>query len=173
VAPPVHSAAAADAPARPATRAKEDVVLIRLTLLTALLSKLLEGRAHSERDGGDGRAADWFFRQREVVVLGGTLRWTDELRSAPPLTLTDLQFVVRNSATRHALRLDATPPIEWGERVSLRGVFRQSLLSQHPGRWQDWKGPLFADFTGVDLSRLRQYADLGVQVRSGQGALRA
>ena len=26
------------------------------------------------RGGGDGRAADWFFRQREVVVLGGTLR---------------------------------------------------------------------------------------------------
>lgn len=125
------------------------------------------------RGGGDGRAADWFFRQREVVVLGGTLRWTDELRPAPPLTLTDLQFVARNTTTRHALRLDATPPIEWGERFSLRGVFRQSLLSQSPGRWQDWKGQLFADFTGVDLSRLRQHADLGVQVRSGQGALRA
>jgi uncharacterized protein (TIGR02099 family) len=125
------------------------------------------------RGGGDERAADWFFRQREVVVLGGVLRWTDELRGAPPLALTDLQFVVRNGALRHALRLDATPPAGWGERFSLRGVFRQPLLSTHPGRWQDWKGQLYADFAGVDLSQLRQYANLGIEVRSGQGALQA
>ncbi len=125
------------------------------------------------RGGGDERAADWFFVQREVVVLGGTLRWTDELRGAPPLVLTDLQFVVRNGGLRHALRLDATPPAAWGERFSLRGVFREPLLSSHPGRWQDWKGQLYGDFAGVDLSQLRQYADLGVQVRSGQGELKA
>lgn len=125
------------------------------------------------RGGGDERAADWFFRQREVVVLGGLLRWTDELRGAPPLALTDLEFVVRNGALRHALRLDATPPAAWGGRFSLRGVFRQPLLSTHPGRWQDWKGQLYADFTGVDLSQLRQYAHLGIEVRSGEGALQA
>lgn len=125
------------------------------------------------RGGGDERAADWFFRQREVVVLGGTLRWTDELRGAPPLVLSDLQFVVRNGALRHALRLDATPPAAWGQRFSLRGVFRQPLLSTHPGRWQDWKGQMYADFDGVDLSHLRQYAHLGIEVRSGQGALQA
>ncbi len=123
--------------------------------------------------GGEGRAADWFFRQREAVVMGGTLRWTDELRSAPPVVLTDLQFIVRNGSLRHALRLDATPPAAWGERFSLRGQFRHPLLSQHPGRWQDWKGQLYAEFAAVDLSHLRQYADLGVQVRSGQGQLRA
>lgn len=125
------------------------------------------------RGGGDGRAADWFFRQREAVVMGGTLRWTDELRGAPPLVLSDLQFVVRNGGLRHALRLDASPPADLGERFSLRGVFRQPLLSQHPGRWQDWKGQFYADFSGVDLARLREYADLGVQVRTGQGLLRA
>ncbi|MFY8103633.1 MAG: TIGR02099 family protein, partial [Ramlibacter sp.] len=117
------------------------------------------------RGGDDERAADWFFRQREVVVLGGTLRWTDELRGAPPLVLSDLQFVVRNGALRHALRLDATPPAAWGQRFSLRGVFRQPLLSTYPGRWQDWKGQMYADFDGVDLSHLRQYAHLGIEVR--------
>lgn len=126
-------------------------------------------------EGGDGggRAADWFFRQKEVVVQGGTLHWIDEARAAPPLALTDLQFVARNGARRHALRLDATPPAEWGRRFSLRGLFRQPLLSRHPGRWQDWTGQLYADFEAVDLARLRPYTGLGVQVFGGRGALRA
>ena len=28
------------------------------------------------------RAADWFFKQREFVIRGGALRWTDEQRPA-------------------------------------------------------------------------------------------
>ena len=122
---------------------------------------------------GDERAADWFFSQKEVLILGGTVRWTDELRGTAPLALSDVELVVRNGPLRHALRIDATPPAGWGERFSLRGVFRQPLLSQHPGRWETWSGQMYADFGAVDLSRLRQYASLGVDVRSGQGSLRA
>ncbi len=124
--------------------------------------------------GDDTRSADWFFRQKEVLIQGGTLTWTDELRGAPSLALSDVQVVVRNGARSHALRIDATPPADWGARFSLRGQFRQPLLSNHPGRWQDWSGQLFADFAAVDLSRLRQHVDLGgVDVRTGRGALRA
>ena len=123
--------------------------------------------------GGQGQAADWFFRQKEVVVLDGTLRWVDEQRGAPPLALSELRFVARNGARRHALRLDATPPPQWGGALTLMGVFRSPLLSQHPGRWQDWTGELHADFGAVDVTQLRQYASLGVDLRTGQGRLRA
>ncbi|HWI12130.1 MAG TPA: AsmA family protein, partial [Burkholderiaceae bacterium] len=71
--------------------------------------------------GGGSAAADWFFAQREFVVRGGALRWTDELRGADPLALSDVQLVVRNGLREHALRLDATPPPEWGERFSAVG----------------------------------------------------
>ena len=118
-------------------------------------------------------AADWFFRQKEVVVLGGALRWVDEQRSAPPLALTDLRFVARNGSRRHDLRLDARPPADWGGAFTLQGEFRSPLLSQHPGRWQEWQGELHADFSAVNLSRLRSYANLGVDLRSGLGRLRA
>lgn len=127
----------------------------------------------SRGSDNEGRAADWFFRQTEFVVRGGTLRWTDEMRAAPPLALQNVDFVMRNSARRHALRLDATPPAEWGERFSLRGLFRQPLLSVHTGRWQEWEGQLHADFSRVDLSQLGSRADLGVAVASGSGAVRA
>ncbi|MEJ7930362.1 YhdP family protein [Ramlibacter sp. AN1015] len=123
--------------------------------------------------GDDASAADWFFRQKEVLVRGGTLRWIDEQAGAQPLELTDLQFVSRNSVRRHALRLDATPPPGWGERFTLRGVFRQPLLSTHAGRWQDWSGQLHAEFASVDLAHLRPYGVGGAVVQGGRGALRA
>lgn len=127
----------------------------------------------SRGSDNDGRAADWFFRQTEFVIREGTLRWTDEMRGAPPLELRDVDLAMRNTARRHQMRLDATPPAEWGDRFSLRGLFRQPLLSVHHGRWQEWDGQLFADFARVDLSRLRRHADLGVEVASGRGAVRA
>jgi uncharacterized protein (TIGR02099 family) len=125
------------------------------------------------RSRDDGRAADWFFRQAEFVISQGTVRWTDEMRGAPPLALAGVDFVVRNSARGHALRLDATPPPEWGDRFSVQGVFRQPLLSVHAGRWQDWAGQVHGDFSRVDVSQLRRYANLGIEVASGRGALRA
>lgn len=127
----------------------------------------------SRRSDGEGRAADWFFSQGEFVIRGGTLQWTDELRDAPPLALRQVDLVVRNKARQHALRLDATPPAEWGERFTLAGVFRQPLLTGKPGQWQQWTGEMHADFASVDLSRLRRHADLGFEISHGHGRLRA
>ena len=142
---------------------------------TAAGTILVGGLDFSRGKDDDGRAADWFFRQTEFVIRGGTLRWTDELRGAPPLALGQVDFVMRNSARRHAMRLDATPPPEWGERFSLRGLFRQPLLSTHAGRWRDWVGQLHADFSRVELAHLRRHADFGqgIDVAGGRGALRA
>ncbi len=137
-----------------------------------------DGRIHvagldfAKAETGDSRAADWFFGQTELVVRQGTVRWTDELRAAPPLSLREVDFTMRNSTRRHALRLDATPPPEWGDRFSVRGQFRQPLLSRHRALWREWNGQLFADFSRVDVSQLRRYASLGVEVTQGRGALR-
>ena len=129
----------------------------------------------------DSAAADWFFAQREFVIRRGTVRWTDDQRRQPTLALSELDFVSRNTARTHHWRIDATPPAEWGDRMSLRGQLREPLISlaQRAGGqpvWHDWTGEVFADFTRVDVTRLRAYVDLsdrGVEVRAGEGALRA
>ena len=130
---------------------------------------------------GNSDAADWLFRQREVVVRGGTVRWTSERahqstghdpQDAPPLALTEVDIVLRNALHQHDVRLDATPPANWGERFVLMGRFRRGLLSSHPGRFQDWSGQVFGHFPQVDVSRLRQHVRLGVDLLSGQGRLR-
>jgi uncharacterized protein (TIGR02099 family) len=132
---------------------------------------------------GDDAAADWFFSQREFAIRQGTVRWTDDLRSQPPLALSALDFVARNAGRNHHFRLDATPPGEWGDRFSLVARFRQPLLAlgqvnreEAPARWRQWDGDLFADFQRVDLARLRAYVDLSewdLEVDGGQGALKA
>jgi uncharacterized protein YhdP len=132
--------------------------------------------------GNDRGGADWFFSQSQFVIEGGTVRWTDDLRRQPPLALDALHLVVRNTARSHHLRLDATPPPDWGQRFSLRARLREPLLdlarNRAPGQapWQRWDGELYADFARVDVAQLRAYVDLsdwGVEVRTGQGALRA
>ena len=120
--------------------------------------------------------ADWIFSQPELSIKGGIVRWIDEVRNAPPLALTQVDAVMRNGRRSHSMRLDATPAQEWGGRFSLRGVFRQPLLSTDAGRWADWSGQLYAAFDRVDVSRIKQYASLdrfGIDLRTGNGSLRA
>ncbi len=120
----------------------------------------------------DPGAADWLFRQHEFVIRGGSLRWHDEQRGAPPLVLADVQFVMRNGLRSHSFRLDGTPPPEWGERFSLRGRFTQPLLARS-GDWQRWSGSAFASLPRADLRELRRHVTLPLQLNEGDGALRA
>ena len=101
------------------------------------------GLDFSGPDSGDRSAANWFFRQPEFVIRSGSLTWTDEQHEAPPLSLADVQLVVRNGLRSHELRLDATPPAAWGDRLSLQGRFTQSLL-QDAGNWRHWSGTVHA-----------------------------
>ncbi len=129
------------------------------------------GLDFSKQNPDSSAAADWFFSQAEFAIHDGSIAWTDEMRSAPTLALSQVELVLRNQGTRHNLRLDATPGAAWGERFSLRGMFRQALLSRHNGRWQEWQGQLYAALGRVDVSELRRYADIGIDLRQGQGAL--
>jgi len=122
--------------------------------------------------GDDGALRDWLFRQTEVIVRDGSLYWTDELRDAPTLSLTQVQFALRNGLLHHELRLDATPDDPWGERFSLRGRFTRPLLAR-PGELQRWSGTAFLDLPRADVQELRRYVDLPFELNEGDGALRA
>ncbi len=127
------------------------------------------GNTSAAEDGGD--AAHWFFKQEEFVIRGGTVRWIDEQRQAPPLVLAGVDLVVRNGLRDHAMRIDATPPAGWGERFSLRGRFSQPLFAR-AGDWRRWSGSLFADLPRADVRELRRYVTLPFDLSEGDGALR-
>ncbi len=140
---------------------------------------------------GDSAGADWLFSQSEVVIRGGTVRWTNErshlplqaitraLPSAKPLqtapetlSLRDVDLVLRNTTRDHDIRLDATPPGSWGSRFVTVGRFKRGLLSTHAAQFSDWSGQMYAYFPQVDVSQLRRHVPLGADIASGQGALR-
>ncbi len=131
------------------------------------------GFALPQTDSGDSAGADWLFSQPEIAIRHGTLRWTDALRDAPPLALSQVDLVLRNRHFTHSLRINADPPAHWGERLSLQGVFTQPLLALHAGRWQDWQGQWYTAFNRLDWAQLRPYLDVGVDISEGRGSLRA
>lgn len=127
----------------------------------------------TQPDNADSDVAEWIFSQPELVIRNGRVNWTDEMRSAPSLALTDVDWVLRNQHRTHAMRLEANPPKHWGGRVSVSGIFKQPLLSRRASLWREWDGQLYANFVQVDLAELRQYADLGVDLAQGAGSVRA
>jgi uncharacterized protein (TIGR02099 family) len=128
---------------------------------------------------GDGRGADWFFSQPAFMVRQGVVHWRDESRpakaqtSAPVLSLQGLDVSVKNQWFQHELRVDATPPEAFGQRLSVRGKFFQ-LPWQRAGDTAQWSGELFADLPYVDLAALRQWVamDKGLSLQEGRGAVR-
>ena len=119
----------------------------------------------------DGSARDWFFKQSEWVIRGATLRWSDELRQAPPLALRDVELVLRNGLRRHEFSLAASPDAAWGERFKVVGSFTQPLLA-HAGDWRRWSGEAYASLPRADVSQLRRHVELPFELTEGDGALR-
>ena len=114
---------------------------------------------------------DWIFSQEELVLRRGAVRWIDEQRSAPPLELTDVDVVLRNGLRSHDVRVDATPPADWGDRFSLRARARQPLFS-YAGDWRRWTGTFYADLPRGDVAQLKRHVDLPFELDGGQGSLR-
>ncbi|MFY7865120.1 YhdP family protein [Roseateles sp.] len=127
---------------------------------------------HAETAGLAEAWVDWLLQQHEFVILNGRVRWIDERRGSKPLDLSELNLVLRNGLRRHEMRLDASPPPEWGQRFGLQGRFTQTLLSR-PSELQTWSGQLYADLPRSDLRELRRHVDLPFELSEGDGALRA
>jgi len=136
----------------------------------------IAGLALKKDNSPDSAFADWVFAQKEILVQHGTVAWTDEFnplnRDKSTVNLSQVSWVLRNSARQHQWRLDATPPPGWGEPFLLMGDLRRGLLSIHPGRVKDWSGQLHAEFSDVNLSQLGPHLPWRVNATQGQGALR-
>lgn len=116
----------------------------------------------------DAGFAEWLLAQDRIVIREATVTWHDEVRQAPPLALTHLNFDLRNRGSRHRFGLTAEPPRELAARLDIRGDFRgddiESLLA---GR-----GEAYAELDYADLSGWHAWVDYPIELRRGYGGLR-
>lgn len=100
--------------------------------------------ASDHRSDLDHPALRWLTAQREVFIHGARVRWQDELRQAPELVLSNVDFLVRNGSLSHrfALRADADPAL--ARKLDLRGEFNRSLFSANTASPANWSGQIYA-----------------------------
>ena len=116
----------------------------------------------------DGRLTDWVLGQREILVHNAEIDWHDDLRRAPPLRLSNLNFRMQNDGDEHAAGFSARPPQELGTSVEVRAEVIGRSIKQPAA----WNGRLFAEVGNTDLAAWRAWLDYPVDVRSGLGAVR-
>lgn len=118
--------------------------------------------------GDEEGFADWLLVQERVVIRNAGIAWHDELRGAPPLELTQLNFQLDNRGSRHRFGLTAAPPEHLAARIDIRGEFHGRDLDQ----FQAWKGDVYAELDYADLAGWRTWVDYPVALPQGSGALR-
>ena len=91
----------------------------------------------------DGRGLDWLLAQHEIVIRQGELRWRDQLRLAPELTLSDISFVLQNRWRTHRASLKATPPESMAAPIDLRVEFTHPSFSKTRADYAEWVGEFY------------------------------
>lgn len=92
----------------------------------------------------------WLAAQRELLVSDATLRWQDELRQAPELTLEGVDFLVRNGNLSHRFVLQASAGAALAHKLELRGEFNRSLFAPDARKPANWSGQIFAQVDDVE-----------------------
>lgn len=116
----------------------------------------------------ESSAADWVLRQGEIHVRGARLDWMDEWRGAPPLSLQNVHILLRNSGNTHEFALRASPPVEYGSELDVRG----RLTGRSFAQLREWNGELYAGIDALDLNAWQQWVDYPLELNGGHGALR-
>ncbi|MFN4148006.1 MAG: YhdP family protein, partial [Rhodocyclaceae bacterium] len=112
--------------------------------------------------------ADWLLAQYRIVVRNARIVWRDELRQAPPLEFTRLDFVLRNLGRHHGFGLVAQPSGGLAQRIDLRGNVSGRSLRELAG----WSGQLYLHAVGLDLAAAAPWLTLPLEMTQGKGDAR-
>ena len=125
----------------------------------------LEIKQDETEDGGFSR---WLLSQDRIVIRNAAITWHDDLRQAPPLVLTQLNFDLRNRGLHHRFGLTAQPPKALAARLDLRGDF----VGRDIKALAAWTGEGYAELDYADLAGWRAWVDYPVDLPRGTGGVR-
>ncbi len=115
----------------------------------------------------DSGFSNWLLRQGQVHAGGVTLTWLDEVRDAPPLILTGVDFTLTNVRWSHRVQLRAIPPASLAQPVQIVAKLRALRVDE----LESWNGTVDANVAGVSFSHLAAWLALPYQPQQGQGVL--
>lgn len=115
----------------------------------------------------DSGFSSWLLRQGQVHAGGVTLTWLDEVRDAPPLTLTAVDFTLTNVRWAHRLQVRAIPPPSVARPVQIVAKLRAREVND----LKSWNGTINTTVAGVSFPRLAAWLALPYQPQQGWGAL--
>jgi len=116
----------------------------------------------------DSGFSNWLLRQGEVHVGKATLTWLDEVRNAPPLVLTAVDFKLNNLFHTHRMQLSAFAPVSLLARpLTIDAQFK----ARNVDNIKTWNGTVSTDVAGVSFPQLATWLALPYQPRQGRGAL--
>lgn len=145
---------------------------------------------------------DWFFSQNNFEINHGHVKFIDEtinplpvhsaiaktqlvnstpsivpsLSSAPdPISFEfkEVQFNSRNPLYKHHFSFSATPPANWGEKITLVGDFTQSLIYTDRANFKRWKGQIYGDLPYINAEHISRYLPFNANIKEGKGSARA
>src|SRR5574340_330855 len=111
--------------------------------------------------------SSWLLRQGRLDVGNATLTWVDEVRNAPPLVLTAVDFTLDRRLRTHHLQLRAVPPAQLAQPVTVVA----KLSSRDLDDYRTWSGTIDAAVAGVSFPYLSKWLVLPYQPQQGRGAL--
>jgi uncharacterized protein (TIGR02099 family) len=111
--------------------------------------------------------SSWLLRQGRVHVGQATLTWLDEVRNAPPLIFTAVDFTLTNSRRTHRLQLHAVPPASLAQPLTIDA----KLSARDADDLKTWNGTLDASMAEVSFPHLGTWLALPYQPQQGHGAL--
>jgi uncharacterized protein (TIGR02099 family) len=127
----------------------------------------------NSKEKNDGAGAEWLLAQHRIVIRNGQLRWRDNMRKAPELTLTNIDLVLQNRWRRHQLSVRATPPAAFAAPLDLRANFVHPVFAQKTADFRRWTGTLYANLHDTDLAVWKAYFDYPLELTQGRGAVQA
>ena len=119
----------------------------------------------------DGRGLDWLLAQHEIVIRQGELRWRDQMRLAPELTLSDISFVLQNRWRTHRASLKVTPPESMAAPIDLRVEFTHPSFSKTSADYAEWVGEFYIDWQKTHLEAWKPYIDMPYKLAGGDGSV--
>lgn len=114
--------------------------------------------------GGSGDfRVDALLEQGELNLVSRELRWTDAVRKAPPLVLSDVNVRLRSRAGKHRLDIALSPPKDFGKPLKLRADWYGRSFSE----WHSWPIDLSVNVAALDMAPWATWIDYPAVIQSG------